>query len=218
MRLLTKSYQFAKAKIASSSLHRDEQEAVKSLKQFQSPYRLNIGAGTIKLEGWVNIDLERVPNVTDVIWDATRKFSFLEDASCSIIYNEHFLEHLDIQNGVLFLSEAYRLLAPGGILRVAMPSLEYVVQKYISEDWQDQDWLRWPGHEFIQTRAEMLNIAFRWWGHQWLYDREELYRRLGEAGFKLENIREMKWGISDIPELENLETRKDSSLICEARK
>ena len=97
-----------------------------------------------------------------------------------------------------------------------MPSLEYTINKYCSDKWNDQDWLEWKEHRFIQTRAEMINIAFRWWGHQWLYDREELHRRLKEAGFTI--IRDVEWGYSKIPELSNLETRKDSKLICEATK
>jgi predicted SAM-dependent methyltransferase len=216
MKLITKSYQFAKNKIASLSLDREKQEAIKSIKNFTTPYKLNIGSGTVKLEEWVNVDREKVPGVTDLVWDATNRFSFLDDASCSLIYNEHFLEHLDIQDGIFFLSECYRLLAPGGVLRIAMPSLEYVTQKYMSEDWQEQDWLKWEGHEFIQTRAEMLNIALRWWGHKWLYDREELHRRLQESGFKFENIKDVQWGDSAIKEFKNLETRKDSILICES--
>jgi predicted SAM-dependent methyltransferase len=218
MKLIARSYQFVTNKIAASSLDRDKQEAIKSIKKFPTPYKLNVGSGTVKLKKWVNVDIEKVANVTDVVWDATHKFSFLDDASCSLIYNEHFLEHLDIQDGMSFLSECYRLLAPGGTLRVAMPSLEYVTQKYMSEDWQDQDWLKWPGHEFIQTRAEMLNIALRWWGHKWLYDREELHRRLHESGFKFENIRDVQWGSSEIQDFNNLETRKDSILICESRR
>lgn len=216
MKLVAKFYQLAKVKLVEASLQQNEQRAIKSLRKFQSPYKLNVGSGTVKFEGWVNIDLERVTNITDVIWDATNKFSFLEDSSCSLIYNEHFLEHLDIQDGVSFLSECYRLLMPGGILRIAMPSLEYVITKYNSEDWKDQDWLTWPQYQFIKTKAEMINIAFRWWGHQWLYDREELHRRLHESGFN--KIKDVEWRNSDVSELKNRETRLDSILLCEAEK
>lgn len=62
----------------------------------------------------------------------------------------------------------------------------------------------------------MLNIAFRWWGHRWLYDREELHRRLGEAGF--DRLEDVAPGQSTRPELRNLETRPDSLLVCEATK
>src|SRR5437868_6771625 len=121
-----------------------------------------------------------------------------------------------VKDGVAFLQECRRAVQPGGVLRIAMPSLENLVQKACCGDWRDQDWLRWPGHEFIQTRAEMLNIAFRWWGHQWLYDGEELERRLREAGW--EQISPVEWGQSSLAALRNRETRADSLLIYEARK
>ena len=81
---------------------------------------------------------------------------------------------------------------------------------------RDQDWLTWPSSQFIRTRAEMLNIAFRWWGHQWLYDHEELDRRLREAGW--EELAPVEWGQSRHPALRERETRVDSLLIFEARR
>lgn len=190
----------------------------KELVDFKKPYKLHIGCGQIKLNNWINLDIKEQPKITDIIWDASQGLPLFEDNSCSLIYNEHFLEHLAIEKATVFLSECYRILKPGGFLRIAMPSLEYTIEKYCSEDWRDQDWLTWEGHQFIKTRAEMINIAFRWWGHQWLYDREELHRRLCEAGFQKENIKDAEWRCSEISELNNLETRKDSLLVCEAEK
>mgnify|MGYP003793632747 CR=1 FL=1 len=99
-------------------------------------------------------------------------------------------------------------------MRVAMPSLDDLIKKSYEGNWREQDWLTWPKYQHIKTRAEMLNISFREWGHQWLYDREELHRRLQEAGFT--KIKDVEWGVSDWPELCGLETRLDSGLICEA--
>ncbi len=65
-------------------------------------------------------------------------------------------------------------------------------------------------------RAEMLNVAFRWWGHRWLYDQAELNRRLGEAGFH--TVEQVEWGKSGDVILQSLETRLDSLLIVEARR
>ena len=177
------------------------------------PNKLHIGCGKVKFEGWINIDIEPDNLVADLICDASKNLPF-DDNTCSLIHSEHFLEHLTVEEGVSFLRECYRVLQPGGILRIAMPSLEYIVEKYNSEDWQNQNWLRWSDYQFIKTRAEMLNIAFRWWGHKWLYDKEELNRRFSEAGYV--NIREVAWGKSKTPELENRETREDSLLIFEA--
>lgn len=109
------------------------------------------------------------------------------------------------------------MLKPQGVVRTAMPSLESVVGSYVNDDWKaGQDWLTWPEYRFISTRAEMLNIAMRWWDHHWLYDHEELHRRHREAGF--DRLHDMAWGESAYPHLIGRETRKDSRLICEAVK
>src|SRR5690606_640606 len=97
----------------------------------------------------------------------------------------------------------------------AMPCLDALVERYVN-NWRDQPWLALPDYQFIKTRAEMMNIAFRWWDHKWLYNREELRRRLEEAGFQ--QIRDVAWGESPVEELRNLETRPESVLICEAVK
>jgi predicted SAM-dependent methyltransferase len=191
------------------------QNVIRVLRQFVRPYKLHLGCGKVKFDGWINIDLNQKLDTVDIVWDVSDGLPF-EDGSCKMIYHEHMLEHLSIEKGMFLLQECHRVLQVGGVLRVAMPSLDVLLEKANSENWRDQDWLTWPEYQFIQTRAEMLNISFRWWGHQWLYDREELHRRLHESGFR--KVRDVEWGSSDIPELRKRETRKDSLLICEAWK
>ena len=55
-------------------------------------------------------------------------------------------------------------------MRIAMRSLDRIIEKSYLGNGKDQDWLKWQEDQFIKTRAEMLNISFRWWRHQWLYD------------------------------------------------
>lgn len=187
--------------------------AKKTFSKYNHPYKLNIGCGRIKFDSWINIDMsdEWGKDIVDVVWDATQPFP-IPDASCEYIYNEHFIEHLTIPQALSFLKECHRLLKQDGVLRIATPSLETTVIKYLN-DWRDQDWLTWDGSEYIKTRAEMLNTMFREWGHQWLYDDEELCRRLQEAGFS--NLKKVEIWKSEYAELENRETRKDSTLIYE---
>lgn len=189
--------------------------ARRGFKQFALPYSLHIGCGGVKLPGWVNIDISGDPRIVDICWDLRQVFP-IAACTCSHIYSEHVLEHFDVDEGLAMLRECHRLLAYGGVLRIAMPSLEYLIASYQSEDWGRQDWLRSPEYQFIQTRAEMLNVAFRWWGHRWLYDRAELHRRLAQAGFH--DLRNVDWGESSDPSLRRLENRIDSKLIVEARK
>jgi len=124
------------------------------------------------------------------------------------------MEHITVGEAEVCLADWRRVLEPGGVLRIATPDLEYLVERYGSGRWREQEWLSLPEYRFIRTRAEMLNVAFRWWGHRYLYDAEELERRLRDAGFG--TVRRCAYRESTVPELAGLETRPDSRLILEA--
>lgn len=172
---------------------------------------LHVGCGKQRLEGWINADVH--PGA-DLIVFLERKLPFFEN-SLRRIFMEHVLEHVPYRTGVSFLREVRRVLRPGGVIRIAMPDLDDLIDGY-QKDWRRFDWVNWPAHRFIKTRAEMINIAFRWWGHQHLYNREELERALREAGFEHFSFRQP--GESDYPDLRGLETREESRLIVDAVK
>ncbi len=173
---------------------------------------LHIGCGSVYFDGWVNMDLDSPK--ADRHHDMRQPLPY-DDNSVSFIYNEHFIEHLSVAEGLAALKEFYRVLAPGGVVRIATPDLRYVLFRYFFF-WRRQDWLKTYGYQWIQTRAEMINIGMREWGHQYLYDEEELGRRLREAGF--ERMVRKRLNRSDFPQLRGRETRKDSKLILEAIK
>ncbi len=185
------------------------------LKRFDAPYKLNLGCGDVKFRDWINLDSDPTLNSIDLLWDIRQGLPF-DPNSCHMLYIEQVLEHLPADQGIALLKECRRVLVPGGVLRMAMPSLDILLKQSSGDNWRDQDWLSQPEFQHIQTRAEMLNISFRRWANLWLCDREELHRRLKESGFT--TIRDVEWGSSEIPEFVNRETRKDSLLICEAEK
>jgi len=182
-------------------------------KKTEDATKLHIGCGDVYFDGWVNIDIES--EKADKKHDMRRPLLY-KDNSVDFIYNEHFIEHATIEEAVKILKVFYRVLKLGGVLRIATPDLDYLIEKYISPSWKNQDWIETYGYQWIQTRAEMLNICFREWGHQYLYNAEELERRLKQAGF--EKIYLQKWNESKYTELANRETREDSKLIFEAVK
>jgi predicted SAM-dependent methyltransferase len=173
--------------------------------------KLQLGCGDVKLSGWLNIDIK---SNADLVVDVRKGLPF-DDNSVDFIYSEHLHEHLTYQEGERLLSECHRCLKKHGVMRVATPDLDYVIQKYGS-DWKDQDWLTWSGFQDIETRGMMLNIGLRSWGHQYLYNEEDLRKQLVKAGFKC--IIRCQWNSSKHTELIGLETRKDSTLIIEAGK
>jgi predicted SAM-dependent methyltransferase len=174
-----------------------------------APRKLQIGSGGNRLDGWINADI--VPGA-EVIVFLERRLPF-RDAALDRIYLEHVLEHVEYADAIRFLKEARRVLAPSGVLRIAVPDLEDLVRGYVNDDWRRFDWVNWPEHSFIRTRAQMINIGFRWWGHRHLYDREEMVRALTEAGFT--DFEFTLHGQSRHANLRGLETRTESTLIVD---
>jgi predicted SAM-dependent methyltransferase len=174
--------------------------------------KLHLGCGDVYFDGWVNIDRES--EKADVKLDLRSTLPYDND-SVDFIYSEHVIEHLTVQEGIRVLSECHRVLKSGGVVRIATPDLNYVIFRYLFF-WKRQDWIKTYGYDWIRTRAEMLNIGMREWGHQYLYNGEELDRRLREVGFL--KISRAKLNRSKFNELQQRETRRDSKLIMEAIK
>ncbi len=181
--------------------------------------KLHLGCGTAYKEGWINIDNNSDNNINklDLNWDLRNNLP-LDDNSVDFIFNEHFLEHLSIAEGQRALRDFLRVLKPSGIMRISMPDLERVVALYNNPNWKKdcEKFFKKFGLDFIKTKAEFININFRAWGHKWLYDWEELERRLAEAGAK--EITKATIYKSKYPELNNLETRAESVLVAEVKK
>lgn len=173
------------------------------------PLRICLGSGSAPVAGWVNVDMDPgAPVRLDL-----RHPLPVADGAASLVYSEHVIEHLTLEEGVALLRECRRVLRDDGVLRIATPDLEALVRSYLG-DWRAQDWVNWKGHEWIDTRARMLNVSFREWGHRHLYDHGELALRLAEAGFA--ETRRCAIGESPTPGLSGLETRADSLLVVEA--
>lgn len=181
--------------------------------------KLHVGCGTVYIDGWVNIDNNSDHNITklDLNFDLRNPLPY-KDNSVDFIYNEHFFEHLSVEEGLNALLNFKRVLKPGGVMRIAMPDLLDIVKMYNNDNWKTEyaETFKEHGMEFIKTKAELININFRWWGHKWMYDWEELERRLREVGFT--QIKQCELRKSDYPELCGLESRSESTLIAEVTK
>jgi len=173
--------------------------------------KLNLGCGGVKIPDWINIDIE--PGA-DIILNLKTGLPF-QDNSVRYIYSEHVLEHFSRDEGLSILKECFRVLSKGGVIRIAMPDLDHIIEKY-STDWKNQDWLSWPEYQFIKTKGQMINITFSWWGHKYLYNEEDLKQIILDAGFSFTN--RVSRSESRFVELSNLENRQDSLLVFEAVK
>jgi predicted SAM-dependent methyltransferase len=159
--------------------------------------RLHLGSGTVRHEGWLNVDLDGAD--ADLHLDLREPLPF-ESGSTEFIFNEHFIEHLTRADAVLFLRECRRVLAPAGVLRLSTPDLRFLMEQYLARDIDE-----WAGLWEPATPCRMVNEGMRLWGHEFLYDADELALALREAGFAEQRF--VPWRESEIPELTGLESR-----------
>ncbi len=147
-------------------------------------FKLNLGCGPNIKEKWINIDMQEGPSVYEL---DLRKSLPLPDGSCSIIYSEHFFEHIEYPRPAEDLLRDYaRLLQPGGMLSIGVPDGEIALRAYAGDD--NQDFFnvskeRWHP-SWANTRMEQINYMFRQDGeHRFIYDEETLLGSIRRAGF-----------------------------------
>lgn len=91
---------------------------------------LNLGCGSRHHPEWINVDIN--PSAPEVVrYDLRRGIPFAEK-SFEVVYHSHVLEHLHKTQAPFFLKECWRVLKPGGIIRVVVPNLEVIVRNYLT--------------------------------------------------------------------------------------
>jgi predicted SAM-dependent methyltransferase len=181
--------------------------------------KLQLGAGEHPHDGWLNTDLHGYGRDDLVFLDVRKRFP-LPDASFDLVYSEHMLEHLTYAEGQGCLRECRRVLKPGGVIRVATPSLEQLARLYDGDELQER-YVRWAVETLEpETDAPLAGVAinnfFRSWGHRFIYDPETLRHALTEAGFvdvEERPIGELEQHLAEATEFNEYET-----FVLEARR
>jgi predicted SAM-dependent methyltransferase len=164
--------------------------------------RLHLGCGDHRLEGWWNLDVSP-SGAVDALVDCTRGLPFA-DGAAAFIHCEDLLEHVERPAGIALLRECFRVLRPGGVLRILTPDLSAIVEKvYRGGDGRS---LAWCARELAASGpCQALNMHMRMNGeHRFLYDEPELAGALSEIGFSVARVR---WNVSEHPELTYLDLR-----------
>ncbi|KJH73151.1 class I SAM-dependent methyltransferase [Aliterella atlantica] len=184
---------------------------------------LNIGCGAQGLDSaeWFNLDGWPAEGV-DYECDLRRNLPFDEHRFWGI-FSEHFFEHLDPADGRKFLEECFRILRPGGIIRLSVPDGELYLKNYLeNREWmleliKYRGWMLEPGKKY-HTPMELVNDVFRQnLQHQYCYDFETISLLLSEVGFK--NISRVGFSIGSCKQLQiDREERQMDSLYVEATK
>ena len=104
--------------------------------------KLHVGCGDVLLKGWLNIKLEkrevygRLKNIDGAYllnYNLLKPWP-LADGSVSLIAGSHFIEHLDLNHGIKFLNEAFRVMKKGGVIRLSCPDMELYARNYVARN------------------------------------------------------------------------------------
>jgi predicted SAM-dependent methyltransferase len=148
--------------------------------------KLQLGAGGNALDGWLNSDL--FPRPHEIFVDVSRPLPFA-DRSFDYVFSEHQIEHILYPDGVLMLRECFRVLKPGGVLRIATPDLERILGLYAAEKTDvQQRYIRFVTDSFIPETSDyaacfVVNQDMRGWDHKFIYDFATLAQEMHRAGF-----------------------------------
>ena len=175
--------------------------------QDQKNLLVNIGSGDAGKIGWVNIDAFKAKSV-NCVYDARKRLPF-SDNSVKCLFSEHFVEHLDYNEEVpYFITECYRVLKKGGVIRIIVPDAEKYIKAYTKGGWDELVEMKRLGDQRTdpcygfkyKTRMELINFVFRQWSeHRFAYDFETLEFVLKEGGFT--EVKRQEVGKSFMPEL-----------------
>lgn len=137
------------------------------MKTLKDQVAVNLGCGSHYRKGWLNFDL--YPASDDVRQANIIDGVPLADGTADFVYHSHVLEHLFREDAMRFLQECYRILKPGGILRIAVPDLEDAAREYL--------------RNIARCDAgDQSAIADLEWSHIELYDQIAREDRNGEFG------------------------------------
>ena len=207
------------------------------------PVRLNLGCGPMAPAGWLNIDgspnvlLDRVRVVKrslrvlgvlsdahmtswpdEVIYFDVRKPLPFDDGSVDSIYSSHLLEHLYLFDAQAVLSDSRRVLAPGGVLRLALPDAERLAADLLNGV---SDGIDDPGLYFNRrlwahplnrpSRRQKVASVFGGSTHKWQPTRSLVTSLLKGAGFS--QICECQFLQGNLPDLATVEHREESFFV-----
>jgi predicted SAM-dependent methyltransferase len=176
--------------------------------------KLQLGTGPNPFAGWLNTDLspDTYPEHRNkiVFVDAAKAYP-LDNETFDYIFSEHQIEHISETDARAMLHESFRVLRPGGRIRIATPDLAAIVGLWddpLSDP--ERHYINWvmarfrPNVRSGNRRCYVINHMFTDHKHQFIYDYETLATMLSDIGFIDVTRREV--GESDDPVLCGVET------------
>jgi len=220
--------------------------------------RLHLGCGLTTPADWINVDgswnariakypwlrrfLGAIGAVTndktaigwsqDILWHDLRRPLPFPDNSMVAVYSSHTLEHLYLSQAQALLGECFRVIIPGGIIRIVVPDLKAIIDEYMDAKRLDHEASPTMSAPHVapadrvnqrllmrQTTPPTGNLLSRMYqcsqdfhSHKWMYDAGSLSYYMSLAGFV--DVQEMMCCCSKITDIQQIETSE--RLLCGA--
>lgn len=148
--------------------------------------------------------IERLHNSRFVFYELGLGLPFYDNVA-DYVYSSHVLEHFYLSEARRLLGEIWRILKPGGTVRVCVPDLEHAISVYQSGRF-----------------AEALTYFFgesrpgHYREHHYMYNFSLIAELLSARGFT--DIRRCEFQQGSVPDLNKLDNRPEETLYVEARK
>lgn len=189
---------------------------------------LHIGCGNTILPNWLNIYLDYKEPYGKIKENYILNYNLLKewpikDGSIKFIAAAHFIEHLDLNDGIEFIKKCFLSMEDDGFIRLSCPDLEIYSKNYLNRNKSFFE------HPIIHRACTFKNAstfgeifiakAYDSGGaHKWFYDFESLKHILTIAGFR--NIRKVSRLEGNVPLLNIIELpeREIETVYIEAQK
>ncbi len=138
--------------------------------------KVHLGCWHRFIPGFIHVDLCDLPHIN--YKSEIDRLPFFVDESLELIYCSHALEYFDREKAREVLKEWWRVLEPGGILRLAVPDFQALINIY--QKTGDLDRVLGPLYGKMSIDAEHGPLTLY---HKTTYDKVSLSNILEECGF-----------------------------------
>jgi len=108
--------------------------AYRIFRQPKHPIKVHLGPGQNNyIEGWLNVDANIFTSKIDLWTDFMNTLPF-QDNSVESIYSHHVIEHFRDDLIQQHFNDMFRVLVPGGTVRVGGPNSDAAMKKYLQGD------------------------------------------------------------------------------------
>lgn len=146
-----------------------------------NPRKLHLGCGKKFIPGFFHIDVLPAPHV-DLV-SRVENLPTIADNSVELIYAAHVLEHFSRKQYRAVLEEWFRVLAPAGVLRLAVPDFAACAKLYHEQGLRDG----LTGLVGLIVGGQRDEYDY----HKMVFDEPLLSRELRSVGFR--EVRRWDW-------------------------